>query len=782
MGRFLHQRGACDAHCCALMIILSLTAGVAACSGAPETAGQDCAALLAAADYPAALARCDSEYAESDDPAAGRGAAIAAYYLQRDDDVLAWLERLRGTQEEATVLGYAASVYRRQGQPERGVEASERKIALHEEAGEYNLVAGTYYTLYRVAWNNSDFRGSLDFLQRTYENGVRADDPYFQNLAIQGLVQALIGIGDLKSANRALQRVAGLVAADDRIGNAYVETWRGIIEASDGRLRLGRGAFERALELAAESEDAGLLRSIRLNLVEVNVKLGDIEQATAHLQAASALPRDASVSDIALLRFRGLIEQARGDYAAAADTMREALALAPPSDSAWELETQLGLAAESRGEPRVAEAAYERAIGHVEGMRSTLGPDDLKAWLLDEKRQPYERLFALQADQGRVLDALATLERAKARTFLDAVVRETSAVEPGTAGAWAGEAAGDRLDSLLVLLPALGASPAAAPRPIDALLPAIAGRAFVAYFEAADTTWAISSAAGGLTLRKLEGTATELAELVDEFVAAPDDVETATRLGNWLMPEGLLPDPGSELHLIVDGALGRLPFAAVRIRGRPLVRDHVITYLPSLNVLAALVERGQKPGGPPVVLGDPHGDLVHAAIEVEAVAERLGVTPAIGTAATAERFADSSTAWLLHLATHTGLGPSGPWLSLFDGDVEAGRLVTDGIGPGIVVLATCASAAREGKGMWGSLGGAFLAAGSEAVVASLWSIGDELAHDFVDLLYAGTGDETSAAALARVQRAFIAAGRPPSDWGPFVHFGSARPMRQDPQQ
>lgn len=80
--------------------------------------------------------------------------------------------------------------------------------------------------------------------------------------------------------------------------------------------------------------------------------------------------------------------------------------------------------------------------------------------------------------------------------------------------------------------------------------------------------------------------------------------------------------------------------------------------------------------------------------------------------------------------------------------------------------------------MWGSLGAAFLAAGSEAVLASLWSVEDELARAFVSRFYSEGGATNSAAALARTQRAFIAAGSPPSSWGPFVHFGSDQPLRQ----
>jgi CHAT domain-containing protein len=74
--------------------------------------------------------------------------------------------------------------------------------------------------------------------------------------------------------------------------------------------------------------------------------------------------------------------------------------------------------------------------------------------------------------------------------------------------------------------------------------------------------------------------------------------------------------------------------------------------------------------------------------------------------------------------------------------------------------------------MWGSLAAAFLAAGSEQVLAALWSIEDETGRRFVLRFYDEGGVDDPAAALARTQRAWIAAGEPPSSWAPFVLFGS----------
>ena len=123
-----------------------------------------------------------------------------------------------------------------------------------------------------------------------------------------------------------------------------------------------------------------------------------------------------------------------------------------------------------------------------------------------------------------------------------------------------------------------------------------------------------------------------------------------------------MPERGSEIHLVVDGPLGRLPFAALVVDGRPLVQDYVITYVPSLSALAAIDQDSKEARDAPVVLGDPLGDLAYAALESREVSRRLGVAPALGSDASLQALAGSARSEILHLATHTGLGPRAPGL------------------------------------------------------------------------------------------------------------------------
>jgi CHAT domain-containing protein len=70
--------------------------------------------------------------------------------------------------------------------------------------------------------------------------------------------------------------------------------------------------------------------------------------------------------------------------------------------------------------------------------------------------------------------------------------------------------------------------------------------------------------------------------------------------------------------------------------------------------------------------------------------------------------------------------------------------------------------------MWGALGGAFLAAGSQAVMATLWSVEDEATASLVRAFYAAGGATDPARALSQAQRAAIAAGVSPRHWAAFV--------------
>jgi tetratricopeptide (TPR) repeat protein len=666
-------------------------------------------------------------------------------------------------------------VYHKKGDLKLERTARERVLSLRLAANDHHEVAWAYYRLFMVAFWEPNLRDQIEFLRLAYEEASRSSSRDMQALAIQSIVSPLLEIGDLNSARRALKAASEFGPEDMKNAGSGLSNAQGIIHLREGQTALAVASFEQALNIAGKSAKHAELRSIYLNLLEASLQLGRFEQAETYLNSAWTHAEPGGPT-AALYFFRALVARARGDHKLARDTALKALSEKPDADWAWQLEFELGRALESSGDPVGAEAAFQRSTKYVEEIRRTVDFDDFKVWILDLRREPYEALFRLRARAGRTRSAIEALERAKARTFLDAFIRKTSTSTGGDDIGLLQEST-ERLDRLQSLLPAMSQSPAVEVHPIDKVLADVADKNVLLYFEAEDELWLVTLVRGRTRIYQLTKSAVAIRESVDRFVASPDDALTAESLGNELIPAAALPPPGAGLHIVTDAFLGRVPFASLRPRGRVLVRDYTISYVPSLNALYAGDARTPIAYGPAIVLGDPRGDLPAAAQEAADVAGRLGVPSLVGAAATRAQLQNAAHARVLHLATHTGIGVRGPWAALADGDISAASLINQGTKPQLAVLATCASAAKEGGDMWGSLASAFLAAGSQTVLASLWSVDDKDAREFITRFYDEGGANDSASALARTQRAFLDSGKPAAFWAPYVHFGVSHVTR-----
>jgi tetratricopeptide (TPR) repeat protein len=594
-----------------------------------------------------------------------------------------------------------------------------------------------------------------------------------QALAAQAVYTVLFEVGDLDGAHRALDAAAPWIAGLDRATQARFLNNRGTVLAAEGRPALARREFERALELGTGGTPEffrEFFRGVQLNLTEILLDLGEIDPAADHLAEAWKQVEPGHPPADSLFDYQVRIDLARGDLARAGRDLGAGLANDPDPEWAWDLEYRRGLLAEARGDLRTAANAYEKSIGIVEEMRRSLGFDELKSWLLDRKREPFEALFRLRARAGRAREALEIADRAQARTFLDAFLQ-------GSASAGAPL---ERLEGLDSLLPAMSQSPVAAPQPIGQVLKAFGDRHGLIYFEAADDLWRIVVAGGKVRLQTVAVRAPEVRRLAEEFLAHPEDAGKAERLGELLLPTGALPERGRTVYVAADGILGNLPFAALRRESRYLVEDRPLVSVPSLSALAALERPREEDPGSPLVLADPRGDLPAAMAEGADVARLLGCPVRTGREATLGEMRRASRARALHLATHAGLGPRGSWLELAGGRVSASEIVAGRIGPRLVVLASCASGARPGRQMWGSLGASFLAAGSRSVLASLWSVEDAPTRELILRFYSEGGASDPAGALARAQRVAIGQGLSPKIWAPFVLLGSDRPLDEAP--
>jgi len=738
-----------------------------------------CQELVEEKRFEEAAPHCEEVFAASGDPRAGAAAARAQYALGRGDRVLAWAERLKGTSAEAGAWTLVGHVQLQRGETALAAEAYRRDLQLLRERGDHEMAAAALYGLFYVSWHGSRYREGLDYARECYSEAALAGDRLRQASAAEALYTILHTIGDRQAARRALDHAAELLPAGHELDRARLLANRGNLRIDEGRLELARRDIEKALDLAGASAVPRFYRACYLNLSDIALRRNEWVAAERHLAAATRHLEPDGTGRTAVLDLRARLARSRGQLDEADRALRTALAEQPVREWEWELEQERGRVAEARGDLRRAAEAYGRAAEIVEEMRADVGLDDAKDWLLETRRMPFEALFRLQARAGRAEEALATAERVKARTFQDAFLQAMTSTRTAPREVWTATA--ERLEAWQDILPMMSESPAASPRPIRQILAAMRGRFALIYMEAGEELWLIRIADRQVRLRKLAATPAEVAGLARRFVANPDDPQIAAALGGLLLPSGTLPPSGATVHFVVDGELGRIPFAALQpggLDGRCLIEEHSVAYIPGLSVLVEIGAQSRRSEGAPVVLADARGDLPAAAEEAREVAARLGGPAWTGAAATARALEAAAEARVLHLATHTGLGPAGPWLALADRRVTAAAILAGRLRPSLAVLATCASAAPAGQGMWGSLGSAFLAAGSEAVLASLWSVEDRVARQVVLRFYAEGGAEDPIAALARVQRAFVASGEKPSFWGPFVLLGADRPFHQ----
>lgn len=751
--------------------ILSIAALGALTGSCREDPAERCLRWLEAGRFQAVVQVCGSLYEETRDPAVALAVAKAQKELGDASGALGWSERLQGTNVETEFLELAALIRHEQGDSAEAARLYRRLSEIYAAEGNAVRLAEAYHRLFYTAWEQSLYREALAYAQNAVRIAMGAGEREMKVKTLQGLWTILYVTGDLDSATAVLDELDALIPADRGQERAYQLASRGAVLIDQGRFHLARDACERSLEQSQGIEDPRFFRSVHLNLADIYTELRDFRNARIHLDEAWRHAEPGAQRQTALLYHEARLDAAQGLHEEAAESIAKALESEPVPEWAWVLEYERGRNAEQRGRTDVAEEAYRKSTAIVESMRAELGVDELKSHLLDRKRWPYESLFRLLAEAGRPEDALEVMERAKARTFLDAFVKAASRPAESGESLLAADLS-ERIDVLRRLLPRMQGSPIAQTIAPERLLPEVGRLSVLAYFEAESHVWLVTVLGGELRIRRLAPTAASLAAMVAAFENNPNDETLAARLGEALLPPGSLPEKGKSLHIVTDGDTGRVPFAALRYENEYLIERHVLTFVPSLNALAALARlAGDEAVSPPVVLADSLGDLPGAALEADDLKGRLGARVYAGEKATRKILLESARARLLHLATHSGVGLRGAWVRLSDGTFTATDVVEQGVGPRLVVLASCSSAARTARGMWGSLGAAFLAAGSLAAVATLRSVEDEAARRFVASFYEHGGASSSAPGVARAQRALIRRGEPPEAWAPFVHLG-----------
>lgn len=348
-------------------------------------------------------------------------------------------------------------------------------------------------------------------------------------------------------------------------------------------------------------------------------------------------------------------------------------------------------------------------------------------------------------------------------------------------------------------------------KPVTAreLVAGLGSATLLEFLELGPSLYCWVATSDGMRLELLEVPPARIADRVDAFrllleSRAPVDrvrAEAAALYDLVLRPLGLDLSDADRLVVVPDGALRKLPFAALidAETGSYLVETITVSYAPSASLFLRAQARYREPlpGRGVLIVGatdlsaGPYAylpPLPDARSEAETIAAlETGATLLVGDRATRERvLALLPTSSVFHFAGHAVaaenafessallLAPSGPD---DDGRLTMADLLA-GTPPELVSLAGCETLRGYEAGREGTLGlaSAFVAAGVPSVLGALWSIDDTVSARIMRLVYENRRrKESTATALREATRTWLAEASPGApgsfDWAAFQVVG-----------
>jgi tetratricopeptide (TPR) repeat protein len=639
------------------------------------------------------------------------------------------------------ILSYVA--LRRNHFREAQVEAIIASAA-HMMAGDLRGLATDTVSLSQAARRNGDFRTALDAADTALTLARQLGESHTEVVGYIARADALRRVGDINGA------AATLAMASERASEPCDQTWtrlRGAQYLNDaGREEVALRQYEAAARANVRCPSRGVSQSIAINQAWL-LRRRDPAAALARLDERTKAHDDSFETQL----LRGYIAADHGSLDEAERYLAQAETFDPPqADWPWEVACAHGELFEQRGgllDDVLAQYQYRRSTAMVAALRASA--QARSAFLVSSHREPYDDLIALLTRGGHWRDALAVILDLDASDMLRATAEErVGHVRPASEG------------------DAPGPAPVAIrPPDVDAVLSAWRSRDLVIVIaqsakqigSGTERVYRLRVSHGEVTGEDV-GDAKQARRLATDLFDNPGDRTAARTLGRMMIPPG---PSDRALHVLAIGSLGKVPLAALRdddgtliLHRRPLVR-----------VLALRAARAESTGaGPSMVIADPRGNLVGAALEGAIVAQVLGATARVSGARTA-RPATRAELWaardaaLLHIAGH--VVSLGGWrvLPLADGEVDPAEILRHGLAPRLAVVASCGSAAATDEEGWGSIAAALLEAGTATVIATDRSVEDTATLAVMKAFYAQPDWSTDPArALAQVQLAFDAAG------------------------
>ena len=642
--------------------------------------------------------------------------------------------------------------------------------------------------------------------------------------ADQGLASVLLRRGDVARARDILERVrAARVAAHDREAEATTLVLLGYARAEAKDTVGARTALESAHDAFASIGHVVGAATALGELAEIELRAGRSRHAeTLYARALSTLGRAvapetkrslrtgharALIADRRLAEGAAELRRAVADAERVAGTIRVGERRTGFRDDKWTTFAELSLVEHALGRDESAFAVSERLRG-----REML--ELLDAGRVQTPSAANSTLVSREQDLRRRISALErSLENTPGANEVRGLVLAPHATDASTAALSAAQKEyADLLTEIQDAAPAYGQ----VIRPATADMKTVSARlrpndALIEYLVADSTTIAFVVRHDHMQVVDLGISRHELATAIAFTREAIDDSTAGSATPIWRAPlrrlYHVLVEPlersgalqGARVLLIAPHAeLHYLPFAALIGGGGEetfLVERYDIAYVPSASLWIRLGERNSAALSSGVLALAPRPDALPASRgEVNAIQAIHGAaaTTLIGADATAAAFRERAPrAAIVHVATFGVLNAHNPLFSFVElapGDGDDGHLaVHDVFGidlhARLVVLSACQTALGSGATAdvpagddWVGLVRAFLYAGADNVLATLWPVRDRSAAQLMGDFYESLTTRALPGALAAAQRAAIHDPRTasPTHWAAFTLTGAAR--------